>query len=498
MARPSFGACHPLVRYTVSMDTLYDGSRTPILEALEKFQATENASLHVPGHKAGRGFASEFAKYAMPLARIDATELPGLDDLHHPQGVIKEAEQLAAMAWGSDTAFFLVNGSTVGNLAAVMAVVNAGDTVIIGRDAHQSVWHALELARARVVAVLPRHIGPLIGAIHAQDIEAAIHAYPEATAVVITSPTYHGIVPDLTSIVHLAHASGMKVIVDEAHGAHLAFHPDLPLSAVSAKADLVVQSTHKMTAAFTQTALLHVCGDKVDVENVRHYLRVFQTSSPSYLMLASIDAARAQLMVEGPVLIGKMLDILSEARKQLNDSYPGLVNAGFEGLMSDPFKWTLWALKWGVTGEQLANAFMQSGVFVELYDEEHVLLVWTYANSTRDMEKVIRVIHQVFHGRSRLAHAGHVSSWSNEIPRYSAVLPFDTSKKNKHLASLEDLPGKRAASAITLYPPGIPLLLPGEAYTANMIQYIKKCVAFGLRVDGLANAEEGRAWFLGE
>ncbi len=342
-----------------------------------------------------------------------------------------------------------------------MAVVNAGDTVIIGRDAHQSVWHALELARAKVVVVLPRHLGPLIGAIDAVDIEAAIHAYPEATAVVITSPTYHGIVPDLTSMVNLAHTNGMKVIVDEAHGAHLAFHPDLPLSAVSAKADLVVQSTHKMTAAFTQTALLHVCGNCVDVETVRHYLQVFQTSSPSYLMLASIDAARAQLAVEGQFLIGTMLDILREGRKRLNDTFPGLINDGWEGLMSDPFKWTLWSLEWGVTGEQLANAFMQSGIFIELYDEEHVLLVWSYANSTRDMEKVIRVIQQVFHGRSRIAHADLESSWSNEIPRYSTVLPFDTSKKNKHIASLEDLPGKRAACAITLYPPGIPLLLPG-------------------------------------
>ncbi len=498
MAGSEHGASNPVVRYTGHMDTLYESSKIPLLQALEKFQGVETASLHVPGHKAGRGLSSEFAKYAVPLARIDATELPGLDDLHDPHGVIKEAERLAAIAWGSDHAFFLINGSTVGNLVAIMSVVSAGDTVIVGRDAHQSVWHALELARANAVAVTPLHIGSLVAAIRPEDVVEAIQAHPEAVAVIITSPTYHGIVPDLITIVQLAHDNGMMVIVDEAHGAHLAFHPDLPDSAVSAKADLVVQSAHKMTAAFTQTALLHVCGEKVDMESLRHYLRVFQTSSPSYILLASIDAARAQLVSVGQALIEQTMSYLQGGKKRLDDSFPGLINGGFEGLVCDPFKWTVWSARWGVPGEELANAFMQSGVFIELYDNTHVLLVWSYANSKRDLERVIRVLDQVFCEKSRVAATANLSSWAQELPRYSSVLSWDLHTKIKEEAPFAELPGKRAARAITLYPPGIPLLLPGEEYTINMIQYIKKCVAYGLRVDGLANAEEGRAWFLVE
>ena len=480
------------------MDRQNEWIEIPILQALEKHQSVERTSLHVPGHKAGRGLYSDFAKYAGSLARLDATELPGLDDLHHPQEVIAEAQRLASAAWGSDDTFFLVNGSTVGNLVAVMSVVTAGDTVIVGRDAHQSIWHALALAKVKVIAVTPSYVGMLIGSVRTFDIEAAMNAYPEAVAVIITSPTYHGIVSDLFSIVKIAHAKNMTVIVDEAHGAHLAFHPDLPPSAVSAKADLVVQSAHKMTAAFTQTGLLHVNGDNVDLETVRYYLRVFQTSSPSYLFLASLDAARAQLVADGKELLGEAMQFLTAGKALLSEEFPGLINGGFADLPSDPFKWTIWSGQWGVSGEHLARAFAASGIFVELYDTEHALLVWSFANSVNDMERVIKVIQKALRGKLWRIYEKESLRWDEAMPRLTEVWPSGYAKNISKLGELDQLVNKKAAQAITLCPPGIPLVLPDEVYTSNMIQYIKKCIEFGLRVDGLVNSVEGRAWFLNE
>ncbi len=465
------------------MEKLLNQRMIPILQALERHQSLERTSVHVPGHKAGRGFDAEFAKYAGTIARLDATELPGLDDLHQPHAAIAQAEALAAEAWGSDHAFFLVNGSTVGNLAAVLSVVAEGETAIVGRDAHQSVWHALALARARVIAVTPARAGSLLGAVRAADLEATMDAHPEAVAVVLTSPTYYGVVADLPRIVEAAHARGKLVIVDEAHGAHLAFHPSLPVSAVHAKADIVVHSAHKMTAALTQTGILHVNGQAVNREAIRHYLRVLQTSSPSYLLLASIDAARAQLAAYGQELLGATLLELETARSELARTWHGLVNSDFGGFATDPFKWTIESEEWGIQGDQLAMRLSEQGAYVELYDPARVLLAWSYANSGKDVARVVAVIRREFAGKTRVVAASS-GGWDAMLPRFAEVAPASRGFGKTHWRDLDGLAGQRAVRGITLYPPGIPLLLADEVYTPNMIQYIKKCAELGLRLDG--------------
>lgn len=477
------------------MNNQLNQSKTPLFTALERHQSKERISLHVPGHKAGRGLPADFASYVGVLARLDATELPGLDDLHNPKGVIKEAQELAAAAWGSSATFFLVGGSTVGNLVAVLGSAKPGDTVIVARNAHQSIWHALQLARVRVVVATPEAIGPLPGALTTATVKKAIQAFPEASLLILTSPTYHGVVSELNDIVQVAHENGLKVIVDEAHGAHLVFHPQLPISGITAGADVVVQSAHKMTAALTQTGLLHTTSKHIDVEKIQENLRIFQSSSPSYLLLASIDVARAELAVHGRQLLDDRIHWLQESRQFINEALPGLVNGGFPEAMTDPFKWTLWADEWGLSGEQLAIDMKRAGISVELYDEHHVLCVWSYANSKTDIERVRDVILHLFQGRQREAVRATDTYWGEALPEVS-LLQIDSSGNSPRLGILKDLVGKRAVRGVTVYPPGIPVVLPGESFTANVLQYIKTCAEYGLRIDGLTYEPEGCTAFV--
>lgn len=476
-----------------------DRIELPILEALEQHCSDERVSLHVPGHKGGQGLPQAFAAFASAVARMDQTELPGLDDLYQPVGPIAEAQRLAAKAYGSAETHFLVGGSTAGNLAAVLAAVGRQERVIVARNAHQSIWHALELADARVSVVTPPLLstgagGAVWGPLTPSLLREALARWPDAKAVICTSPTYTGVVSPLGELTALVHEAGMILLVDEAHGAHLPFHPDMPESAVRAGADLVVQSLHKMTGALTQTGLLHRSGGRVDATRLLRALRMVQTSSPSYILLASIDTVRAELVVAGERLLGQMAAQLSSAAQCLREEFPSLLWEAPDKRSYDPFKWLLYAPALGYSGIELAQRLLRKhGIFTEWADEVHILCAWSYANSAQDVQAVVAALRE--EGRNAAASVqAHALSLDAAAWAAQALTSFVelTPRAPLHAKGSGKVPlraaiGGRVLDAVTVYPPGVPLLLPGERLTQPLCDCIEAALRAKIRVDGVAS-----------
>uniref|UniRef100_UPI000A528DA5 aminotransferase class I/II-fold pyridoxal phosphate-dependent enzyme n=1 Tax=Paenibacillus dakarensis TaxID=1527293 RepID=UPI000A528DA5 len=275
----------------------------PLVEALLAYRNHAAKSFHVPGHKNGKAYDGiEEARILHDVMKIDVTEISGTDDLHHPEGVIREAQELAADCFGAEESFFLVGGSTSGNLAMVLTVCQQpGDILLLQRNVHKSVLNGLMLAGARAVFLEPEidKDSGLAVTPSVETIKAAIAAYPDARGVLLTSPNYYGMSCDLKPIAELCHAYHIPLLVDEAHGAHFGMHPDLPEGALSSGADVAVQSTHKMLAAMTMGAMLHVQGPFINRGLLRQRLAMVQSSSPSYPVMASLDLARRMLHAQG-------------------------------------------------------------------------------------------------------------------------------------------------------------------------------------------------------
>jgi len=294
---------------------------TPLFAALKKYVNDKTVSFHVPGHRGGRGIP-EFCDFAgRNIMSIDVTSgILDLDTICNPTGVIHEAEELAAHAFGADHAHFLVNGTTSGIQAMILSVAGPGDEIIIPRNAHRSVVGALILSGVHPVYIKPvinEYMGIAMG-ITVESVRRALVEHPNAKAVFVINPTYYGVASDLKKIVEVAHSYGKPVIVDEAHGAHLKFHPDLPLSAMEAGADISATSMHKLGGSLTQSSILLVKSDYVDDRTVKAALNLTQTTSPSYLLMASLDVARKQMALKGRQMLDETIKRCERTRRQLN------------------------------------------------------------------------------------------------------------------------------------------------------------------------------------
>ncbi|NJL41391.1 MAG: aminotransferase class I/II-fold pyridoxal phosphate-dependent enzyme, partial [Leptolyngbyaceae cyanobacterium SM1_4_3] len=315
-----------------------DQTELPLVSALAAAANRSDAAFHTPGHKRGQSAPPALLKLLGRSAfRADLPELPELDNLFAPEGAIAQAQLLAADAFGAEQTWFLANGSTCGLEAAILAACNPGDKLILPRNLHQSAIAALILSGAVPVFVLPEYDADwdLAHPPKPEAIAQALRDHPDAKAVLIVSPTYHGVCADVGSIARLTDAANLPLIVDEAHGAHFAFHPDLPAPALAEGADLVVQSTHKTLSALTQAAMLHVQGKRIDRARLAASLRLVQSTSPNYLLLASLDAARQQMALEGKELLDRTLELSDRARHELGD-IPGLRVLGTAALTLNP------------------------------------------------------------------------------------------------------------------------------------------------------------------
>ncbi|SDE52893.1 Arginine/lysine/ornithine decarboxylase [Paenibacillus sp. UNCCL117] len=474
--------------------------RAPLFEAIAAYQSQTVGRFHVPGHKARPEAFGPGASYYQGLLPLDVTELRGLDDLHHPEEAIHEAQQLAADCFGAEETFFLVNGSTVGNQAMIAAVCRPGDLLLVQRDAHKSVIHGLMLAGAHAVFVHPRidERTGLRGGIALEDVEEALRLYPQAKGLLLTCPSYYGIGPDLESIAELLHARHKCLLVDEAHGAHYGFHPELPGSALSCGADAVVQSTHKMLTALTMGSMLHVQGQRVSREILRRILGMLQSSSPSYPIMASLDLSRRYLQEQGTGAITSALAVLESWRSGIARR-PRWSLARISGpYRSDPFKQLLYDAAGKLNGYELQAKLEESGCYAEMADAGYVVLAFSLVSRLEEVHHLLEALDRIAQqeqpddasrpSSGYAAEATGIRQGASFRERISQPVPFSIASIHGQTASrlvpLDSCEGHMAAEMIVPYPPGIPLLYPGERITPQIAADLRLLAGSGARFQG--------------
>jgi arginine decarboxylase len=463
---------------------MVDQSQTPLLSALQASSRRSHAAFYAPGHRRGQG-ASEPLQELLGAALVaDLPELPELDNLFAPEGVILQAQALAAAAFGADRTYFLANGSTCGIEAAILATCGPGEKIVVPRNAHRSVIAGLVLAGAMPVFVAPQYsaeLGLALG-LEAATVAGALDRHPDSRAVLLVSPTYHGICSEVGAIAELAHAHGIPLLVDEAHGPHFAFHPDLPTPALAQGANLVVQSTHKVLGALSQAAMLHTQGDRIDRRRLQAALQLTQSTSPSALLLASLDAARQQMATAGEPWLGGAIALAVELRRGLA-AIPGLgvveradVLAYASVADSDVTRVTLDVAELGITGLEADEILHNElGVTVELPELHHLTLIVSLGSTAGDVEQAIAGF-QALAERFPPLPGGPAGMLEAPVPTPAIALPQVTPRQ-AFFAATETVAataaiGRLSADTISAYPPGIPTIVAGEPITAGAIAHL--------------------------
>jgi arginine decarboxylase len=469
--------------------------RTPLFDAMVALAESRKVSFHTPGHKSGKGISTRFRKFVGPkIFSIDLTTLDEVDSLHKPRGVIKEAQELAAKAYGADRSYFLVNGTTGGNHAMILAACNPGEKLLLPRNAHKSVLAGIILSGVQPVFFKAGWDDRLkvMRNVTFEETRKAIDDNPGAQAVFLTSPNYYGLCADLDKIIPYAHEKGMMVLVDEAHGPHLRFHPKLPPSAVDLGADLCVQSTHKIIGGMTQASMLHARGTRIDLSMLTNVLRFVQTTSPSYILMASLDLARMQMATEGEKLLDKAIRLAQEARTKIN-KIPGLFCFGEEDVgVFDTTKLTIEVGDLGVSGYQVSQLLNTNhGIQVEMADEFHVLVIVSIGDRRDDLARLVQALRDIssgFSGRPKSAKLEGLSP--SFIENEVTLTPREAFFADHDYVALEESDGRISSEIVTVYPPGIPVLIPGERIQADTITYLRKMLELGATVDGLDESNQ--------
>ena len=469
----------------------------PLVERLHQYAQAKPVRLHVPGHK---GYLSEHAHpytaYFQSLLPIDVTELAGLDDLHAPESVIKEAQELAARCFQAERTYFLINGTTVGNLAMVLATLEPGDYVFVQRNSHKSIFHALALARARAVFLEPE-LCPLFGVpigLTVEAVQKGLKEYPQAKAIILTYPNYYGMAMSLGEIISLAHQHNLVVLVDEAHGAHFGQHPGLPPSAMQWGADVSVQSTHKMLGSLPQSSMLLIQGSRVAREELEYFLSCLQSSSPSYPLMASLDLARYLLERLEPATWEKSLQAYRHLREEIEHlgaytlSGEGPVEGSPWPVSQDPFKLIIQP-KGNLSGYQLQEELAALGIYTELADPFNVLctlpLVANEQWNTLLLQALSKLVHKhIVNGEKQRKKKSKPYSQK----KLSCVSMEMIREKDKERLPLEKAVGRQAAEMIIPYPPGIPVLFPGEIISQEIVSYIQELHRLGATFQGKGKA----------
>lgn len=443
----------------------------PIVTAMKKYSADEVIPFHTPGHKQGRG-AHELLRKLLTAEglRQEVSLMEELDDLHEPHTCIKEAQDLAARLWHADECLFMVNGTTSAVQAMIFGTLKAGDLVMIPRNAHRSVIAGLILSGATPI-FLPVEFDaefnlPLNVSI--ETIERAIKKFPQARAVLLVSPNYYGVAADVSRIAELVHAAGMILLSDEAHGAHLTFCDELPISAIEAGADLAAQSTHKILGSLTQSSMLMLRKNFVDVERIKRAASLLQTTSPNQLLLASLDIARLQMELDGRKKICAAVELSKKLRADIEKIHGLKV---FDTMNLDPTKVTVNVQDLGLTGQEAEEILRRKlKVQCELSDAANLLFLITFADDAETISKLINALKQLPHRRPKKILPPCLSkeiSVAKLSPRETFYLPAE-------VVALKEAVGRICAEEITFYPPGIPLIMQGEEISAQVINLIRQ------------------------
>lgn len=465
---------------------------TPLFDALLKHRNRQPIQFHIPGHKKGQGMDPAFREFVGDnVLSIDLINIAPLDDLHSPKGVIKEAQKLAAEAFGADHTFFSIQGTSGAIMTMILTVVGPGDKIIVPRNVHKSTMSAIVLAGAIPIFIAPE-IDTEYGISHgisAESVEKALDTYPDAKAVLVINPTYYGFAADLKKIVDLAHGRNIPVIVDEAHGVHIKFHDELPISAMEAGADMAATSVHKLGGSMTQSSVLNVREGLVSINRIQSVFSMLTTTSTSYPILASLDAARRQLAVNGYELIDEAIRNAKDARKRIN-KIPHLKCVGREILNNsatydmDPTKLLISVKDLGITGHQAEEWLRQNAnIEVELSDLYNILCIITLGDTKKEVNLLINALQRMSQAFDSEATIVESNVRVPDIPAL-AMSPRNAFYAQTEMVPLEDSAGYICSEFIMVYPPGIPIFIPGEIITEENIKYIQMNIDAGLPVQG--------------
>lgn len=467
-------------------------NETPLYNALMDYVNRETIPFHVPGHKKGIGIDNEFKNFIgeNPF-KIDVTVFKLVDSLHHPTGPIKKAQELAADAYGADATFFSIHGTSGAIQAMIMSVVSEGDKILIPRNVHKSITAGIILSGATPVFMQPE-LDKRLGIAHGvtpKTVKETLENNKDAKSVLIINPTYYGVATDIKEIADIVHSYNIPLIVDEAHGPHLGFNEKLPQSAIAAGADICAQSTHKIIGALTQGSLLQVKSKYVNPKRVQQILNLLQTTSPSYILMASLDCARRQIALNGRELLDGAIELCNYARTEIN-KIPGFYCFGEEilnrpGVYSlDPTKLTITCRDLGITGYELDMILSNKyHIQMELSDLYSVLAVGSFGDTKENIDILIDALKEISDEYSEGAVPKPDFLDIPAIPE-KRINPREAFNANKISVSLKDSIGKISGEFLLAYPPGIPVLCPGEIVTEEIINYIQELKKVGLYVQG--------------
>lgn len=469
-----------------------DHRRTPLFSALQQHAERNPLQFHIPGHKKGVGMDPEFREFIGDNAlSIDLINIAPLDDLHQPAGVIEEAQQLAADAFGAEHTFFSVQGTSGAIMTMIMSVCSEGDKIIVPRNVHKSIMTAIIFAGAKPVFISPvrdRNLGIDHG-ITTRAVRKALQMHPDAKAVLVINPTYYGVCTHLQEIVDLVHSYDIPVLVDEAHGVLIHFHDRLPLSAMQAGADMAATSVHKLGGSLTQSSVLNVQGPRVNTKRIQTIMSMLTTTSTSYILLASLDAARRQLATQGRQIADRALQLADYARSEIN-KISGLYCFGEEILGEeatfayDATKITVHVRHLGLTGYDVENWLRDRyNIEVELSDMYNILCLITPGDTIDNVDILISALRQLATEHEQTATPHELMIEIPDIPQLS-LSPRDAFYGETEVVPFKQSAGRIIAEFIYVYPPGIPILLPGEVITQSNIDYIVNHVEVGLPVKG--------------
>ena len=465
---------------------------------LESYGKSDYYPFHMPGHK--RAVILDTDPYSM-----DITEIDGFDNLHASEGILKDAQERAAKLYDSRHTYYLVNGSTCGLLAAISAAVKQNGKILMARNVHKAVYHAVYLRQLTTVYLNPKltEFG-IQGAIDPEDVKLSLEQDSDIEAVILTSPTYEGIVSDVKKIAEITHEHGIPLIIDEAHGAHFGFHEGFPETAVRLGADVVIQSMHKVLPSLTQTALLHLNSAYVSKEKVEQFLGIYETSSPSYVLMAGMERCIRLLREEGSTLFSKYEKRLSDfyQRAEKLKSIHVMTRKDIalsEGYGFDPSKLVISVKGTGMTGKELYDILLEKyHLQMEMVSGFYVLAMTSIMDSDEGFHRLIRALEEIdASDRMRVPvdrhEEGNVTQENGAFirrfyqPREKKMELYQAMELPAESVSFEDAIGKISGSFVYLYPPGIPVLVPGEVITEDFIKNLRESMKLRLNLQGIAD-----------
>ncbi|MCD3216867.1 aminotransferase class I/II-fold pyridoxal phosphate-dependent enzyme [Clostridium botulinum C] len=467
-------------------------AKLPLVEGILNYYKENNVRFSMPGHKGKKGFeTTDIGKKMMKnFVDMDITEVDGVDNYHNPHGIIREAQEALAEFYGSKKSYFLVNGSTSGNLTMIFSVFNEGDKVIVERNCHKSIFNGIILRKLNPIYIKNKinsnYNAPL--SIDEEHFLKLLDDNKDAKGIILTYPNYYGICPNLEFIIRESKKRNIKVLVDSAHGAHFGICRGLPESAVKLGADIVVMSAHKTLPSLTQTAYLHINNCEY-LENIEFYLHMFLSTSPSYLLMCSMDYARFYLEEEGSKDYEKLINLANRYKEEINDIH------GFHVISKDDLEDSIYDIDntryvinvgKGYSADKLSNYLRNNKIQVEMNDSENVILILGTFNGEDDFKRLYNVLKNC----PREILMGEYYDILNYNISERKMLPHEVIERPKELINISRSKGRICAEAIVPYPPGIPLVTLGEVIDRESLNLVEHYLNSGVEVLGVVKENE--------